>query len=225
MLRWCSPCPDKIVCFSSLEYSTPIDGSSYVARINSSPNFSSSALFFALTAVRNRGCGKPIRLICHSAPGPFSVWFTRVALSFTVHPISPAHSSVTFTRFRPALTNICPIFSLLPVAILVSSIPSVSVPLITRKKATSPKWGSTAVLKTKIDTGPPASACTSPPPMSRKFGALSGPGATLIINSMSRFTPMSRRPERQKTGTKSRLASPSLIPDRISSCVSVPFSK
>ena len=59
--------------------------------------------------------------------------FVRVPFSFTVHPMSPAESSVTFTRFLPATANSCESFSLLPVRVFISSVPSVILPRITRR--------------------------------------------------------------------------------------------
>ena len=59
--------------------------------------------------------------------------FVRVPFSFTVQPMSPAMSSVTFTRFLPATANNCESFSLLPVRVFTSSVPSVILPRITRK--------------------------------------------------------------------------------------------
>lgn len=44
-----------------------------------------------------------------------------------------------------------------------------------------------------------------------------GPGATLMMNSIKRFVPMSRLPLAQKIGIISRFATPSFKPERISS--------
>ena len=46
------------------------------------------------------------------------------------------------------------------------------------------------------------SGSISSPSTVRKLGALSGPGATLMINSIRRFAPISRLPEAQKTGKR-----------------------
>ena len=67
------------------------------------------------------------------AEGAESVSLVRVPLSFTVQPISPADSSVTLMRFLPATANNCEIFSLLPVRVFTSSVPSAILPRMTRK--------------------------------------------------------------------------------------------
>ena len=61
------------------------------------------------------------------------VSLVRVPLSLTVQPMSPADSSVTLMRFLPATAKSCEIFSLLPVRVLMSSVPSVRRPRMTRK--------------------------------------------------------------------------------------------
>ena len=103
--------------------------------------------------------------------------------------------------------------------------PSVTFPDTTRKNVISPKCGSTALLKTNSEVGAELSAAISRPSVVLKAGALIGPGATLMMNSISRLAPMSRLPEAQNTGIRSRLASPSFRPERSSSCVSTPLSK
>lgn len=56
-------------------------------------------------------------------------------------------------------------------------------------------------------------------------GAFSGPGATLMMNSIRRLVPMSRLALPQNTGMTARRDTPIFRPERMSSCVSVPFSK
>ena len=81
------------------------------------------------------------------------------------------------------------------------------------------------LLNTNATAGCVSSAGNSSPSVVRKLGALSGPGATLMMNSMSRLVPMSRLPLVQKMGSTSRFARPIFSPLRMSSCVRVPFSK
>ena len=65
--------------------------------------------------------------------GAESVSLVRVPLSFTVQPMSPAASSVTLMRFLPATAKSCESFSLLPVRVFRSSMPSVILPRMTRR--------------------------------------------------------------------------------------------
>lgn len=109
--------------------------------------------------------------------------------------------------------------------LLTSSVPSVILPRMTRKYDISPICCSNWLLNTNATAGCVSSAGNSSPSVVRKLGALSGPGATLMMNSIKRLVPMSRLPLQQKMGITSRLATPSFSPARISSCVSVPFSK
>ena len=71
--------------------------------------------------------------IVTGAEAAASVSFVRVPLSLTVQPMSPAESSVTLMRFLPATAKSCESFSLLPVRVFTSSVPSVILPRMTRK--------------------------------------------------------------------------------------------
>ena len=73
--------------------------------------------------------------------------------------------------------------------------------------------------------GASASGCSSSPSVVRNAGAFNGPGATFMMNSIRRLVPMSRLPLVQKIGITSRFDTPSFRPERMSSCVSAPFSK
>ena len=72
-------------------------------------------------------------MIVTGAEGAASVSLVRVPFNLTVQPMSPAASSVTLMRFLPATAKSCETFSLLPVRVLSSSMPSVSLPRITRR--------------------------------------------------------------------------------------------
>ena len=73
--------------------------------------------------------------------------------------------------------------------------------------------------------GAVSSAAISSPSVERNAGAFSGPGATLMMNSMRRLVPMSYLPLVQNTGITSRFETPIFSPARMSSCVRVPLSK
>ena len=81
------------------------------------------------------------------------------------------------------------------------------------------------LLKMNATAGAASSARISSPSVERKAGAFSGPGATLMMNSIRRLVPMSRLALPQNTGMTARRDTPIFRPERMSSCVSVPFSK
>ena len=158
---------------------------------------------------------------------PFSFSVSPVLTSFilTVAPISPAFISSTAVRICPHTQKICAIRSLLPVRILVRSLPAFNVPDITLKYDTSPICGSTEVLNTNRLTGPSGSAATSSPFVLTGLGISLTNGTTLPRNSIIRRTPISFNALTQNTGRMLRSANPLRIPSRISSSVSMPWSK
>ena len=149
----------------------------------------------------------------------------RVDFSFTVHPMSPALISLTFTRFFPATAKSLGQFLLIlrahvqrlhtlgDLAADYAEIADFTYMLFYR------------LLKTKSIVGPAGSAGMSFPSVSVMGGRWSGFGATLMMNSMMRFVPMSLFAEAQKMGIQSRLAIPMPSPLRISSGSRSPFSK
>ena len=77
----------------------------------------------------------------------------------------------------------------------------------------------------KSEVGALASQGIRLPLSSLSIGLSAGEGPTFMMNSMSRFTPMFLSPERQNTGYTPWVAMPLARPARISSSVSIPFSK
>ena len=135
----------------------------------------------------------------------------RPFLSFTVHPRSPALSAVTGSFLRPATAYMAERRSLLPLEGSSRSIPGVIVPLITLKKDTSPRCGSTSFLYMKSEAGPSS--------------LQEGAGTTFLVNSRSLLTPISFLALTQNTGYASPATMPRLSPLRISSSVRLPDSK
>ncbi len=138
--------------------------------------------------------------------------------------MSPAMSSVTFSRFFPAATKSPDIRSLLPLLALTRSMDSVIFPDMTRKKATSPRCCSWVVLYIYREGAPLTSQGISSPE-TVLLPVMPGCGAMSVISSIRRLTPMSFFPETITKGMISHLRNPMTRPWMISSGVRAPFSK